>query len=274
MKFVKILNNNAAICLDENGNELIATGCGLAFQKKPKDFVPKEKIEKIFAPSDSLIKNKLTEMVAQIPYEYIVITEKILSIATNEFGKKLNDSVYVTLTDHIYGAVCRYKEGIKLKCALLWDIKRLYNDEYLIGMRALEIINEAMGERFDENEAGFIALHLINGGLESGNAADITKIISEILQIVKYDLRISYQENSLTYDRFVSHVKTLAERIASGKSSDDCDEKILTAIKTSYPKSFSTCEKVAAAVFKQYDYKMSPDDKTYLAIHIERIRSN
>lgn len=275
MKIQKVLNNNAVICLNEDNKEIIVTGCGIAFQKRAGDIVPSAKVEKIFTLSDNENKNKLAEMITQIPHEFIMCGEKIVALAENR-GKKLDETVYVTLTDHIHGAVMRYKKGILLKCAMLWDIKRLYSDEYEISMEALKMIKEELGVEMNEDEAGFIALHLINAQLDSetGTAVKVTRIINEILSIVKYDLMLNYKEDSLAYERFITHLKAFAERIITGKMSDEKDEKIVKLVCKSYPESYKTCEKVSHAVEKTYGYKMSPDDKTYLTIHIERIRTN
>ncbi len=37
--------------------------------------------------------------------------------------------------------------------------------------------------------------------------------MQEILQLVKYQLRLEYQEESLSYQRFVTHLKFFAQRM-------------------------------------------------------------
>ncbi len=58
-------------------------------------------------------------------------------------GKAINDNCYIALVDHIYTACERVKEGIFVKNALLWDIKRFYKIEYEVGKRSLRIIKES-----------------------------------------------------------------------------------------------------------------------------------
>ena len=66
-----------------------------------------------------------------------------------------------------------------------------------------------------EDEVGFIALHFVNAELNSEmeEVTQITKIIQEILNIVRYHLKISFDEESLDYHRFVTHLKFFAKRL-------------------------------------------------------------
>ena len=80
-------------------------------------------------------------------------------------GKQLRDTIYITLTDHISTAIVRCKEGLILKNALLWDIKQFYPDEFAMGIKAVGIIKEELGIEFLEDEAAFLALHIVNAQL-------------------------------------------------------------------------------------------------------------
>lgn len=49
----------------------------------------------------------------------------------------------------------------QVKNALLWEIKRFYKDEFEIGMKALDMIEEKTKIRFPDDEAGFIYYRFI-----------------------------------------------------------------------------------------------------------------
>ena len=88
--------------------------------------------------------------------------------------------------------VKRYQEGISVKNAILWDIKRFYEDEYKIGLKVLDMIEKRFSFRLPDDEAGFIAIHIVESVL-SENTEDmyrITEIISEISTIVKYNFYV------------------------------------------------------------------------------------
>ena len=48
MRVIKKLNNNAVICVDNNGNQLIALGNGIGFPKTPYTLNDLSKIRKTF----------------------------------------------------------------------------------------------------------------------------------------------------------------------------------------------------------------------------------
>lgn len=119
--------------------------------------------------------------------------DRIIERATECLGK-LQESLYITLTDHCYFAIERQKKGLAIKNVLLWDIKRLYPKEFALGQEARQIIARRLQTELDEDEAGFIALHLVTAQLNSEmpEVMHVTRVMQEILQLVKYQLRLEY----------------------------------------------------------------------------------
>lgn len=70
---------------------------------------------------------------------------------------------------------------------------------------------------------GHIALHLVNAELneEMPNMVNITKIMNDILNIVKRHFRLEYDEESLAYYRFITHLKFFAQRLINGTPPPD-----------------------------------------------------
>ena len=145
MKIKRVLNNNVVVSLDDNGQEIIVMGCGVAFQKKPNDIVNKAKVEKVFVLKDEMMTQKFQQLLAEVPMEYMTITDKIIKYTEDKFKKSINDIVYISITDHIYNSSLRFKEGIFLKNGLLWDIKRLYKEEFEVGLYALNALQDMVG---------------------------------------------------------------------------------------------------------------------------------
>lgn len=273
MKIEKVLNNNAFISLNENGEEIIVVGKGIAFGKKQGHEIELTGTYKIFSNSNQELNERLKNIVSDIPQEYMKITDQIVFILEKEYDKKLNDIIYVTLTEHIHGAVERFKKGIQIKNPLLLDIKRLFKDEYEVGKQALEAIKEEFGISFDEDEAGYIAQHIVNAQLDDDmtDVLNVTKIMQEILNIIKYSYRMEFNEESIYYYRFVTHLKFFAQRILNRSSYEDDNEEIFEVFKAKYINSYNCVLKINDLIKKTYDYKLSKDEQLYLMIHIERI---
>lgn len=274
MIIYKIFNNNAVVIKDENGVEKVVMGCGLAFKKKNGDELDESKIDKIFVLSDPLINNRFQELVASIPIDYVELGEEIIEYAASILEVDLNDTIYLSLIDHLYSAVKRFQEGIGIKNAILWDIKKFYKKEFDIGLKALEMIEKRFCLRLPEDEAGFIAIHLVEAVTRKGaqDIHQVAEIISEITSIVSYHFHIFFNEDSLYYFRFITHLKFFAQRLLEGKTYlDDEQDDLLLIIKKKYVNAYECAEKICKFLIKKYNYNVSNDEKLYLTLHIERV---
>lgn len=273
MKIHKVINNNVISVLSENNKEMVVMGRGLAFQKRPGDTVDEKLVEKVFKLENKDLSERFKTLLNETPMEYMEISDEIIRYARETLGQKLNESIYVSLTDHIHFAVQRHQKGMDIKNALLWDIKRLYKDEFLVGKHALSIIEEKVGILLPEDEAGFIALHVVNAELneEMPNILNITKFIQEILTIVKNHFKVEFNEESLNYYEFVTHLKFFAQRMFSKTSLSNDDDFLFNTIKGKYKDAAGCSEKIKGFISKKYDYELANEEMLYLTIHIARV---
>lgn len=271
----KILNNNVVIVTDENGIEKIVMGRGLAFQKKVGEIFDDSKVDKVFTISNSDTSSKFQELVNEVPLEYVSFGDKVISYAKTILGKKLNELIYVQLTDHIYSSIKRFNEGIVVRNVLLYDIKRFYPDEFAIAKDVLIMIKDTFNIILPDDEAGYIALHLVNAELDEQKMEDmytITKVMQEITTIVKYVFNIEFDEDSLYYYRFITHLKFFAQRLVNHTTYEGSSEdELLGVIKSKYKNAYACTEKIAVFINDKYQYVLSDEEKLYLTIHIERI---
>jgi len=273
MIIAKILNNNVVMVQDEQGREQVVMGRGLAFQKRAGDPLDSAQIEKVFALQSDLLIQRLAELLNQIPAEVMTTCDRIIDLATQRLGK-LQESLYITLTDHCYFAIERQKKGLAIKNVLLWDIRRLYPREFELGQAARAMISQRLHVELAEDEAGFIALHLVTAQLnnEMPEVMHVTRVMQEILQLVKYQLQLEYDESSLSYQRFVTHLKFFAQRMLTRTVIDDDDVSLHTAVKDNYPRAWKCAVKIAQHLQQRYQRELTAEEIMFLAIHIERVR--
>lgn len=272
----KILNNNVIITCNDKNEEIIVMGRGIAYKKKVGNSVPEDMIDKVYTLSDENTSNRFKELISKIPLEYMKLSDEVISYAESKLGKKLNESIYISLTDHIHTAIERFKNGITMKNALLWDTRRFYKEELNVGMKALDLIEEKFDLRLADDEAGFIAWHIVNAQMDESvkDIYEITKIMQEISNIVKYYFGITFNEESVYFYRFITHLKFFAERLVNGNTfkSNDSDD-LLDTIKVKYKNAYSCVEKIGEFIKNKYNYNISNEEMLYLIIHIERIVS-
>lgn len=269
----KILNNNSIITFDQNNNEVVAMGKGIAFMKRNGDEIDDSKITKIYHLSnkDSLI--ELEKLIASIPIEHANIAYDIIQMAKNRYHKKLKDTIYISLTDHISSTIERFEHGISLQNMMLWDIKRFYKEEFKIGIEALDIIQKQLHITLPIDEAGFIALHFVEAQLENNQiiVKEITRLMQEIVGIVKIHFKIEFNEDSIYYYRFITHLKFFAQRLFEATLLHGKDNELLYIIRDKYPNSFKCVNKISNFVKFKYKYKLSDEEQLYLLIHIQNI---
>lgn len=273
MQIAKVLNNNVVVVLDEHRREQVVMGRGLTFQKRVGDSLDETKIEKIFALQSDELVGRLGELLSQIPLEVMTTCDRIIERARERLGP-LQESIYITLTDHCHFAIERQKKGVALRNVLLWETKRLYPKEFALGQEARALIASRLGVELAEDEAGFIALHLVTGQLNSEmpEVMHVTRVMQEILQLVKYQLHLEYDEESLSYQRFVTHLKFFAQRMLTRTVVADDDASLHSAVKDNYAKAWKCAETVALHLQNSYQRSLTTEEIMFLAIHIERVR--
>lgn len=274
MRVEKVINNNLVRSRDESGREVLVMGCGLGYKKSVGDEVDGDRIEKIYTMKDRAEYQRLEEILSKVPLECIQITNEIVEYAKISLGRRLNDSVYLTLCDHISFALERTRNGIQIRNALLMEIRRFYYHEYEIGLEALRLIRKHTGTELPEDEAGFIAFHLVNAdmdGIGIGQTQEMMKMIQNIINIVKYHYNIELNENSIHYERFVTHLKFFLKRVFSGQELEDGDLNFFLMIRSQYKKAYACVLKVYDYIQKEYHLTLTNDEMMYLTVHIHRV---
>ncbi len=273
MVITKIINNNIVSAFDDEGREAVIMGRGLGFGTKIGNEVAESKIEKIFQIKSHSLTEQFTELLTHIPLEHVQISYDIIAYAKKILKLKLNQNIYVTLTDHINFAINRYHQGIKPENALLWEIKRFYSQEYQIGVYAVKIIKERLHITLSEDESGFIALHFVNAeyGTCICDAIKFPNLVKKILEIVKEELHIEFDEDSLHYERFVTHIKFLIQRVYRKELLSDEELELAEMMQKKYKREYICSKKVAEFIQKETQCSLSGEEVMYMAIHIRRV---
>lgn len=274
MRIQRVLTNNVLIVQNENGKEQIVCGKGIGYKKRIGDIIDTDMIERVFILSRGEMTRQLEELLNDIPIEYIDVANQIIELAKMDLGKKLNDSLLISLSDHLYSSMERFLDGVNISNGLLWDIKQFYEVEFEIGCKSLDLIEQQFKVRLPEAEAAYIALHLVNAEMDDSSMEEvfnITKVIQDITNIVKYYFSIEFDTKSAYYYRFITHLKFFARRLFEKKQYQEEDERdFLEVVKKKYETSYKCVGKIAIFLKKKYDYQLTDEEALYLTIHIQR----
>lgn len=269
----RVINNNIVNSRDHKDREVVVMGRGIGFQARPGMEIPEERIEKVFRMDNQDLGTRFQELVQDMPLEHLQISDDVIAYAKRTLSVKLNQSIYLTLTDHINFTIERYKQGIKLTNPLLWEIKQFYHQEFLIGQYATHKINEQIGIHLQEDESGFIALHFVNAeyDMSINDAMRSTTLVQKALDIVRADFGIELDEGSLHYERFVTHLKFLAQRVFKKQLLPDEEDTLTEMVYMKYKKEYECSKKIAAFIKTECGIQVLGEELMYLTIHIRRV---
>lgn len=272
MQIIKVINNNVISSEDDKGKEIVVMGKGIGFGKKAGEEIEETKIEKVFSLPDEST-SQFMQVVKDMPYEYIRTAELVIAYARETLGYHLSKNIYVTLTDHLGYAIERKRQGIVVANELSWEMKKFYNAEFQVGLKALDIVKQELDVELPEDEAGFIAMHLVNAqmGGQMNQSRNMPAMIKDILNIVRYTFQVELDEKSLSYERFVTHLRFFVQRVISREDSERNDEEFDQLIADRFPHSYECAQKIKNYMKKKLDYEVSDVEISYLAVHIHRV---
>lgn len=275
MTIDKIINNNIVISY-KNGQEAILMGKGIGFSRKPGDLISDAEIEKIYLLENESVIGKLVKLLENMKIEYIRVSNEIIDYAETVIGAKLNSSIYISLTDHVNFAIERHYKNQILKNNLYSEIKRFYPIEFKIGEIALQIIKNSLNIQLDKNEAAFIALHILNAELnhkDLSQTGQVASIVNTVYKMVTDCLRINPDEDSIEYERFITHLKFFSSRVIDSQHFHDEDEDFVAYIISQYPQEHECALEIKNYIKNEYSREVTNAELMYLIIHIRRIRT-
>jgi beta-glucoside operon transcriptional antiterminator len=268
----KILNNNAVVVLDE-GKEKIVMGPGIAFQKRKNDLIPPGRIEKIFVMEEE--NEKFQQLLRTLPEEHIDIAEEIISYAEGKLQAPLSNHIHIALTDHLSFAIERLKQGYRIQNKLLNEIKVLYKAEYEIGLWAKQLIKERLGIEIPDDEAAHIALHIHTAKMDAASMNKTlreTTLIHELVHLIETELGLSIDEESISYQRLLTHLRFALSRIENGEPIHSMDEEMMALIQAKYANEWACARKAAEYAEQAYGIRFPEEELAYIVLHIQRLR--
>jgi beta-glucoside operon transcriptional antiterminator len=274
MQIERIINNNVVSAIDHKGKEVIVMGKGIGFQAKKGKEIDPALIEKVFHLESQTAVDKFKELIENLPLEHIQVSNDIITYANKVLNRKLNPNIYITLTDHISFAIERFKQGMIFENPLLWDVQSLYRQEYLIGEYSVALIEKRIGIRLPVDEAASIALHIVNAEYNTimSETMNITKnILPNVITIVQETIGMKLEEQSLHYERFVTHLKFLVQRIVKKEQLDNMDIEFCVMVKTMYQKEYRCSEQITEYLKKHFQDNIAEEELAMLTIHIRRV---
>lgn len=275
MKILKPINNNIVSALDDDGREVVVIGKGLGYKARQGTDIPPEKVDKIFVMSNQNNMDRLKDLLTSFPTEYIELTDEILIYAKTHLGKRLNETAYFTLADHISFAVTRHNKGMEFQNILLLEVRRFYPKEFEVGMYALRLMKKKLNVDMAEDEAASIAMHILNAeyDISINETFRATKLMDQIFAAITEDDKYTPSPDNYRHERFFTHLRYLAQRIVKAEPPPQCvDDGFFEVLNARYPEEAQCALKIAKIIEQSYQHSLSKEDLSRLIIHIRHVR--
>lgn len=273
MEIIRIYNNNVAVVYGDDGREMIVIGKGIAFHKKQGEVIETEKIEKKFRLEDEAVMSKFEDLIRDIPSVYVAIAEEIVEMIHQASDLKLSENIYLTLTDHISMSLEREQKGVVLENPLLSEIQQFYKTEYKLAVQAAKIIEQHLKIRVSDDEIGFITLHIVNASINQRfeNTMKVTRMIQDILEIVRIYYDMTFDLDSIRYDRFLRHLQFFARRVYDEDNVQSDDDFLYQLGKKQFPEAMKCVKKIKNHIKSEYGKEITDSECGYLVYHIVNV---
>ena len=275
MRVIKVLNNSLVLALDDSGNETILMGKGIGFRKASGSTFDPAEIEKTFVLKDRSITRGIIRLAAETDEAFFELSRNVIDYAKEHFGMQLMDHIYLSLTDHLAFCVKRYRENVILDNFYTLDMKKFNPHEFEVGKYAVELVNRRYNIDIPAEEAGNIAFHFINAQVNypfNETNRQIRQLTDSILSLVRHYFHISYDEESVTYSRYVTHVRLFAQRLIAGQQLPEDESRLLfDQVAEVCRDEFECVKHIDLFVQERYGVSLTNQETLYLAVHIYRV---
>lgn len=274
MRVMKKINNNVALCVDGNGQEIVAFGRGIGFPPMPYD-VALGKIERTFYRIDA----KYLPLLHELPEQVLQFTAAIVDKASMELQYELNPNLVITLSDHISFCLQRARQGIFIQMPLVYELEQNYPLEVELGKYTVRELEKTFQVHLHKNEASGIAMSFVNARNTAKEDADVSgeespeyeKILDDTIKIVERKLQIKIDRDSFNFARYTSHLMYLLKRVYRKEEIVSENADLYEEISGEFPEISDCIEEFDAYFRERWKHSLSKEEKLYLIMHVNRI---
>lgn len=268
---VRKINNNAAICVDGKGRELVALGKGIGFGQLPRE-VGLAEINRTFYGVDE----KYLSLIGEMPEDVLEFAGQLADVCRATLSYELSPNLPITLADHIAFMIKRAREHMVVQMPLAYDVQQAHPAEYRLGEMAVRGARKTFGVRIDRHEAVGIALSIVNSALTQSERTarkerDTAVLLEAITRIVEEELGITVDRNSFDYARFATHVQYLIDRVIAGEPIATQNEQLYDEVVAGYPEAAHCARKASALIEGRLGGELTKEEQLYLMLHVNRI---
>lgn len=119
-----------------------------------------------------------------------------------------------------------------------------------------------------------IALHLVNAGFRTEDLAEtyrMTGVFTQLFDVIESAYDITIDPNSMNAARFITHMRYFFVRAHKNEQLDEGMAVLRDSLQVSHPEAVNTADRLANVLELRLGVDLSPDEVTYLALHVARL---
>jgi len=270
----RVISNNAIQAKESrSGEEMILTGKGIGFGRKPGMTIEggDPAIEKIYRMDDPQDRGRYFVASGQIDPDVLEASERIIAMIKEAFGTSdLNKQVYVSLPSHIQFAVHRLREGMQIDNPFRQEIQAMHPREYELAGEAARLIEQAFNVAVPESEVGFLAMHIQSAvfHVSLGSILKYTYLVQELVNAIEAERGTVIPRDGVDYVRLTAHLRFALERIENGRTTPN---PFVEQLKTTMPYEYGLAERLAETIGRKLERRVPEDEIGYIAMHLYRL---
>ncbi len=274
MNVIKRINNNAVLCIDGGGNQVVALGRGISAVPVGSE-LDLDLVDRTFYDIDP----RYVELIRDLPEDCLELAASVADAARSLLPYELSPNLDIALADHVAFAIVRSKKGLYVQAPLAYDLQQNYPVECKIADFALKRIKTQLGIALPTSEMAGIAMCIINGAYASAGAArtegavNDENMIDQAVRIIERVTESSVDRDGFGFARFATHMQYLLRRVASGEHLESANLELYRSASTDNPLAAQCVDGIAALIEEAYGQDLTEEERLYLILHINRMCS-
>ncbi|TSB44766.1 glucose PTS transporter transcription antiterminator GlcT [Alkalicoccobacillus porphyridii] len=268
----KVLNNNVLVAAHPDYDEVVLIGKGLGFGKMPGDEVGREQAEKFFVLKEESEQKQYRHLMQYIDETFLSVMNDVMEMIEDKLHTRLYEHIHVALTDHLFYAIKRIKQGQGITNPFLKETELAYPKEFKVASDIREYLFEKLNVRLPDSEIGFITLH-IHSGISNRSLQDVnahTRLIAQLVEIIEERLQITVDRSEINYLRLVRHLHFAIERVETEQFLDPM-EALKDVLQKEYPVCYTLSWNLIKVMQQSLKKQIPEGEAVYLTLHLQRL---
>lgn len=267
-KVLKSLNNNVVLASYlEKFYIIIAKGIGYDVQSGTVIDRPQDAHYYLLQDESQL--SVYEKLIIDTDEKVLFATEKAIRFAEKQLKYKFDQSIHISLLDHLNFAIYRYSQNVEIGSYISDSYTYLYRELHDLSLSMLAMINKDLDIDLPKSEAGAIVLHL-HAALRKDDLSKHalqSQIIGDAIDMILNEIE-GENASDVAKARLATHLKFALVRHDKGESIEGFSKDMLDK---SYTRYYKIAQDVCLMIEKKYNIKLPQEEILYIALHIRNL---